>query len=90
MRVGEQNGEKYVLARSSHGEKFGCEGGYIKVSYEVMLAYIPTATEGTNPFIQKYFGKPQFLLRRFSYPTLLTEEEEKIKREMYEEDKEDK
>ncbi|KAH0865071.1 hypothetical protein HID58_082282 [Brassica napus] len=83
VRVGEENGEKYVLARSSHGDKFGCEGGYIKISLEVMLAYIPIAGERINKYIEKYFGKPRYLLRRFSYPRLLTEEEEEIKRNMY-------
>lgn len=36
MEVGEENGEKYVLARTSHGMKFG-DDGHIKISLEKVL-----------------------------------------------------
>lgn len=74
-----RNGEKYVLARTSHGATFGY-GGCIKISLEVMLVYIPIPGEKINEFIQKYLGKPKFLLTRFSYPTLFTDAEEEIKK----------
>ncbi|CAA7012895.1 unnamed protein product [Microthlaspi erraticum] len=82
LNVGEENGEKYVLARTSHGATFGCDG-CIKVSLEVMLAYIPVPGEEISEFIQKYLGTPKFLLTRFSYPTLFTDAEEEIRKKQH-------
>ncbi|KAF8080053.1 hypothetical protein N665_0979s0009 [Sinapis alba] len=65
MEVSEENGEKYVLARISHGEKFG-DGGYIKISLEVVILYIPISGEDVDENTKKYFSKPRSLLGRFS------------------------
>ncbi|CAH2058862.1 unnamed protein product [Thlaspi arvense] len=75
MEVGEENGESYVLARTSHGKNFG-DGGYIKISLDVVFVYIPTPGEIVNSDAMKYFSKPGSLLSRFSYPLLLTKDEE--------------
>lgn len=80
--VGEENREKYVLARTSHGEKFG-DGGYIKISLEVVLLYIPTPGEKVGKKAKKYFSKPRSLLGRFSYPRLLTEAKEEMQKKIH-------
>ncbi|XP_048634189.1 cathepsin L-like proteinase [Brassica napus] len=80
--VGEENGEKYVLARTSHGDDFG-DGGYIKISLEIVLVYIPTPGEDVDETAKKYFSKPRSLLGRFSYPRLLTEAEEEIQKKIH-------
>ncbi|CAA7052203.1 unnamed protein product [Microthlaspi erraticum] len=79
--AGEENGEKYVLGRTSHGDGFG-KDGYIKISLEVVIAFIPTPGEIDDPIAVKYFSKPRSLIGRFSYPRLLTEDEEELRKKM--------
>lgn len=81
MDVGEENGERYVLGRTSHGDVYG-KNGYIKISLEVVIAYIPTPGEIEDPEAVKYFSKPRSLIGRFSYPRLLTEEEEELRKKI--------
>ncbi|EFH57964.1 predicted protein [Arabidopsis lyrata subsp. lyrata] len=78
----EENGERYVVARSSHGDKFG-KNGYMKISLDVMLVYVPTPGEKIDILANKYFAKPSPLLRRFSYPRLLSLEEEERRKKMH-------
>ncbi|CAN6835249.1 unnamed protein product [Brassica oleracea] len=80
--VGEENGEKYVLARTSHGMKFG-DDGHIKISLEVVILYIPIPGENVDENAKKYFSKPRSLVGRFSYPRLLTEAEEEIQKKIH-------
>lgn len=78
----EDNGERYVVVRSSHGKEFG-KDGYFKISLDVMLVYVPTPGEETDTLADKYFAQPSPLVTRFSYPRLLTEEEEERRRRMH-------
>ncbi|CAH8387311.1 unnamed protein product [Eruca vesicaria subsp. sativa] len=82
IEVGEENGEKYVLARTSHGKKFG-DDGHIKISLEVVILYIPIPGEDVDENAKKYFSKPRSLVGRFSYPVLLTEAEEEIQKKIH-------
>ncbi|EFH57967.1 predicted protein, partial [Arabidopsis lyrata subsp. lyrata] len=78
----EENGEKYVVARSSHGDKFG-KNGYMKISIDIMLVYVPTPGEEINTKANTYFAEPSPLLRRFSYPRLLSREEEERRKKRH-------
>ncbi|KAG5413041.1 hypothetical protein IGI04_000608 [Brassica rapa subsp. trilocularis] len=75
----DENGEKYILGRASHGDDFG-DHGYIRISLEAMLLYIPTPGEAIDDKFSKYFSKPAPLLSRFSYPKLLSLKDEEAKR----------
>uniref|UniRef100_A0A1J3HW27 Cathepsin L-like proteinase n=1 Tax=Noccaea caerulescens TaxID=107243 RepID=A0A1J3HW27_NOCCA len=70
---GEENGEKYVWLRTSHGKMIGVHG-YLKVSTEVMAMCI------TRGNYEGFIEHPFPLLTSFVYPTMLTKEEEDTRR----------
>ncbi|VVA95317.1 unnamed protein product [Arabis nemorensis] len=72
---GEENSEKFVYLRSSHGICLGVKG-YLKVSVEVMgMCLTPDKHEG---FIEHPFP----LITQFVYPTLLSKDVEEMRRDV--------
>ncbi|XP_010451343.1 PREDICTED: cathepsin R-like [Camelina sativa] len=78
----EENGEKYVRVRSSHGKTIGKDGN-LKVSIEIMIVCLTPPDPGcvNDPFYPyMYYPYPQPLLSGFTYPTLLSKEEENVRK----------
>lgn len=69
----EENGEKYLNTRSSHGEDFG-NNGYFKICFELLMICL---TRGHH---MRYLEDPFLLTGQYVYPKLLTKEEEEVKK----------
>ncbi|ESQ54282.1 hypothetical protein EUTSA_v10026918mg, partial [Eutrema salsugineum] len=69
--VGELDGEKYFLVKSTHGREVG-DKGYLKVSMEIMLAQIAKDNMAHVPgmVLDNKFVKPKPLILDFRCPTL--------------------
>lgn len=79
VATGEEDGERYVLARSSHGPTFGCLGGYIKVSLDTRILHLPLPGE-TVDIMDRLFSKPRPLLWNFVYAKLPPGDERRKKK----------
>lgn len=69
----DENGEKYLTGRSSHGTGFGKDGNF-KMSIELMMICLTRGKHGM------YLEHPFSLVGEFVYPRLSSPEEEEIKR----------
>ncbi|CAL9223304.1 unnamed protein product [Arabidopsis halleri] len=83
VAVDEENGERFVWARSSQGCEFGIDG-CIKVSLDTLILHLPRDGDeitDDSSLDKLLFSSPTPLLSRFSYPRLFTVDEEDSKEE---------
>lgn len=74
--AGVENGESFMLVKSSHGVKVG-NRGYLKVSIDVLII---RTSQKCQEIEKHHFQTPTPLLTKFCFPLLLEEEEENTKK----------